>query len=621
MTAAVVGIAKDLLSYDVAGRSRRASSILQRSSKVKVATRPIFHTAREGSNVEPTISEITFDNGTRASVARPDDGSDPALVLEELGLTARRGRPVIVVVGGADSLSDEAERLATAVIGPGISSAARTVGATIVDGGTASGVMSVVGESVARHVGDRPVLLGVAPERLVALPEAPLPEHVPLEMNHSHFVLTPGGEWGAETEWLFRLAEALAAGSPVVAVLIGGGEVSRLEALGAVRRSWSLLIAERTGGVADLIAARRRTPERNGTPHDPDLDEIARAEAIRLISSNEASAFARELAWELQDDIVLKGAWRTFAGYDALAKRARTTFSRFQAAILVVGIGGTFLALLDDSVDIGGRFGDAVHWAVVATPILVSLLIAAAVRIGFGKRWVLLRGAAEAVKSEIFRCRTQTGVYADATLASDGITRDEALAARLNALDERLMNTDASSGPLTPYAGPLPPEMYGASAADDGLSRLDADRYLLFRVGDQLNYFHPKVVRLSRQLRVFQILALMVGAVGTLLAAAGLGAWIGLTTAIAAAAVAYLGYLQVEPTLVAYNQAAGRLESLQRLWNAQPPERHDLEWLVREAEGVLATELSGWVQQMNQAIEEVARRGERSSETTSAGGA
>jgi hypothetical protein len=565
---------------------------------------------------------------------------DSARILSELGLTAHQGRPVVAIFGGADRLSDEAEQHATAVIGPGLSSAARTTGATIVDGGTAAGVMSIVGEAVAERVGDRAVLLGVVPADLVSMPDAPAAERVPLEPNHSHFVLVSGSEWGAETEPLLRLADTLAAGSPVVAVLVGGGDISKIEALGAVRRRWSLLVAERTGGVADLIATRRRalraSPDRRtervlgrlrgrgrehrAQPKDPDLDEIAGADATRLLASDEASEFARALAWELHDKEVLKGAWRTFAGYDALAKSARTTFSRLQATILLVGIGGTFFALLDDSIDFGDWFGDVVHWGVVAAPILVSLLIAVAVRIGFVKRWVLLRGAAEAVKSEIFRYRTETGVYAAGALAQEGLTRDEAVAARLNALDERLMHTDASSGPLTPYAGPLPPRMYGASARDDGLSRLDADRYLLFRVGDQLNYFHPKVVQLARRLRVLQLLALTVGAAGTLLAAAGLEVWIGLTTAIAAAAVAYLGYLQVEPTLVAYNQAAGRLESLHRLWTAQPAKKRDFEWLVNEAEGVLTTELSGWVEQMSQAIEEAARRVGTPTESPKLGG-
>jgi hypothetical protein len=104
-----------------------------------------------------------------------------------------------------------------------------------------------------------------------------------------------------------------------------------------------------------------------------------------------------------------------------------------------------------------------------------------------------------------------------------------------------------------------------------------------------------------------QAFALVAGAAGTLLAAAGFEVWIGLTTVIASAVVAYLGYLQVEPTLVAYNQAANRLEGLRLTWEATPSEKRDFERLVADAEAVLATELSGWVEQMNQAIEEAAR--------------
>ena len=69
-----------------------------------------------------------------------------------------------------------------------------------------------------------------------------------------------------------------------------------------------------------------------------------------------------------------------------LANSARKTFTRFQTAILALGIGGTFLALLDNAVPFGSWRGDIVHWVVVAVPILLSLLIALALRLGFGKR-------------------------------------------------------------------------------------------------------------------------------------------------------------------------------------------------------------------------------------------
>lgn len=557
----------------------------------------------------PTASEITFENGNRASLVAADAEAEPARLLAEVGIDSVQGRPVLVVFGGADTLSGESAERAASVVGPGVVHGAEIAGAIVVDGGTSAGVMAIIG-SAAAQTGDRgPILLGVAPAGLVGYPGVELAANgAALEPNHSHFVLAPGATWGCETTLLFRLVQALAVAAPVVAVLVGGGDIAKAEALAAVRRRWPLIVIEGTGGFAEEVAARRRSAAGSRSAGDRDLDEIAASSAVRLFDGPSSSDLARELAWELQDEPTLKRAWLTFAGYDEIANRARATFTRFQAAMLVLGIGGTFLALLDNAAEFGSWWGDVVHWAVVAAPILLSLLIALALRLGFGKRWVLLRGASEAAKSEIYRYRSRTGIYGDAAFGQTGLGRDEMLALRLNAVDEQLLHTEASSWPLTPYRGQLPPKMYGASAADDGLAPLDADGYLALRVGDQLAYYHPKVARLARRLRVLQVLALAAGGVGALLAAAGFEVWIGLTTVITANVVAYLGYLQVEPTLVAYNQAAGRLEGLRRAWEAQPAEKHDFGRLVADCEGVLSTELSGWVQQMNEAIEEAARR-------------
>ena len=536
---------------------------------------------------------------------------DAAALLSEVGLEPERAQPVVVVIGGADTLSGASLERATAVVGPGVVRGAELVDAVVIDGGTASGVMAIVGDAVAQSGDGPPPLLGVAPAGLVSYPGTDGgADGAALEPNHSHFVLAPGAVWGCETPLLLELAETLAAGGRVVAVLVGGGSVAKDEALAAVRKKWPLLVVEGTGGVADDIAGRRRRGEERGTtPADLDLERIAGADSVRLFAGTHPIDFARDLAWELQDEPTLKRAWLTFAGYDAIANGARRTFSRVTAAIVIIGIGGTFLALLDNAVGFRSWLEDVIHWAVVASPILLSLLIALAVRLGFGKRWVLLRGAAETIKSEIYRFRTRTGIYGDAASSEAGRTPQETFALRVNAVDERLINTEASSWPLTPYEGHLPPEMYGASAGDDGLSPLDDAEYLELRVGDQLRYYHPKIADLGRRLRALQVLALVAGAAGTLLAAAGYEVWIGLTTAIAANIVAYLGYLQVEPTLIAYNQAAGRLESLRRAWEAEPEEKHDFDKLVDECESVLSTELSGWVQQMNQAIEEAARTG------------
>ena len=101
------------------------------------------------------------------------------------------------------------------------------------------------------------------------------------------------------------------------------------------------------------------------------------------------------------------------------------------------------------------------------------------------------------------------------------------------------------------------------------------------------------------------------GGAGAIVAAAGLEVWVGLTSGIAAAALAYLGYLQVDNSIVSYNQAASALQSHQDDWDARSAQHRTPEAfheLVARSESVLTTELSGWVQQMNESLRELAAR-------------
>jgi hypothetical protein len=517
------------------------------------------------------------------------DGADARTLLSELGLDPAASRPVLVVCGGAEELKGEPLARAKLLLGPSVATAAELTGAAVVDGGTAAGVMELVGAAAAERRSALPVLLGVAPAGKVAIPTAPAPageERVALEPHHTHFVLADSAEWGGETGLMFAVAEALAGGAPIVTVLAGGGAVADAEVRETVRHGWPLFVIEGTGGTADRIG------------------EIARQGDLRRFSGAEPDQLARMLAWELQDDPVLKEAWSTFAKYDGLASRLRRSFERIQGWILAVGIIGTLVALLHEVLG-----GAVLHWAAVAAPLLVSTLIVLASRRAAGKRWVLLRAAAESVKAEIYRYRTRTGVYSDSLLpGGDPTVRRRVLADQIDVIETRLMQTEASSAALPPYGGPLPPEMYGASRDDDGLSPLDAARYVQLRIGDQLAYYNGKTRRLDRRRNAFQLAAVAGGGAGAVLAAVGLEIWIGLTTVISTAALSYLAYLQVENTIVAYNQSAAKLASLQRGWSADGSERLDpgaLDRLVTRSEAVLATELGGWVQQMSDALEEL----------------
>jgi hypothetical protein len=231
---------------------------------------------------------------------------------------------------------------------------------------------------------------------------------------------------------------------------------------------------------------------------------------------------------------------------------------------------------------------------------------------------VLLRAAAEAIKAEIYRYRTLADGDAHQTGGDLHAVRQQELAAQLDRIDTRLMHTEATSGPLTPYTGPLPPQTYGAGRDDDGLSPLDVERYLRIRIADQLAYFHGRIRSLSRRRNMFQLLAIAAGAAGAILAAAGLEAWIGLTSGTAAALLAYLGYLQVDNTIVTYNQAAIQLGGLERDWRARSPAQRNAAAsndLVARSETILTGELTGWVQQMSDTMQELQRKQNEAAES------
>jgi SLOG in TRPM, prokaryote/SMODS and SLOG-associating 2TM effector domain 1/Protein of unknown function (DUF4231) len=582
-----------------------------------------MHGTARPANGQPV--QVSFDGGGRAALVEAGPGDDARGLVHALGLADMTGRPVILVCGGADELEGEARERAAGLVGPSVASAAALTDALVIDGGTAAGVMKLVGAARSERPGALPILVGVSPAGKVTYPGSEAASGAPLEPHHTHFVLADSAEWGGETQLLIAVVEALAADAPVVVILAGGGQVARSEALEAAIRRWPLFAIEGTGGAADEIAATfraHREPKRRALAFQipdrekPDGDlavaptadspvrQIASRGDIRPFAGSESGQLARLLAWELQDEPVLKDAWRTFATYDRHAAYLRRTFERFQISILGLGVVATFLALLDNAIG-----NAALHWTVVAAPIVISVLIALANRKAAGKRWVLLRAAAESVKGEIYRYRTRTGLYADGRLrGGQAAGRPRVLAARLDDIEAGLMQTEASSGALAPYQGSLPPEMYGSARDDDGLSRLDAARYLEIRIGEQLSYYHGRTRELDRRRGVLQLLAVLAGGAGAILAAAGVEIWIGLTTAISGAALAYLAHLQIDNTIVAYNQSASKLARLQREWAALEPREQDgaaLETLVTGGEAVLGTELGGWVQQMTQALDKL----------------
>lgn len=201
----------------------------------------------QGMNVQ----DVDFGTGNQARLIAPTADANPADILQALGLP--QPRPVVLVVGGAGSLDQSVKPRLTQLFSRGVVRAALKTDAILMDGGTASGVMGLLGAAVAAR-GHKGALLGVAPASKVTYPGGPaegtVQDGAPLEPHHSHFVLAPGKSWGDETMWMMAMAAELIKGqaatettpkakSASVVVLVAGGKldgVARNEVLQSVRR-------------------------------------------------------------------------------------------------------------------------------------------------------------------------------------------------------------------------------------------------------------------------------------------------------------------------------------------------------------------------------------------------
>jgi hypothetical protein len=227
---------------------------------------------------------------------------------------------------------------------------------------------------------------------------------------------------GGETDLLIGLSPRTPHAGAWWVCWPGGGRVSKGEVLEPVRCRWPVFAVQGTGGVADAIrqlGGAHRVPHRRAVAwlwpgkfryrsplplsviSDPGLREIVGEGHIRPFADLEPGQLSRRIAWELQDEPALKGAWQQFATYDRLAAQLRTAFTRLQAWILFLSVLVTLLGLIQEQVG-----NQALHWVVVTIPILTAVLAAVVGRRAVGLRWVMPRAAAEAIKAEIYRYRT-----------------------------------------------------------------------------------------------------------------------------------------------------------------------------------------------------------------------
>ncbi len=576
---------------------------------------------------------VTFANKRRAGVLSPPLETPAASIVDGLKL-ASQPEALLLMLGGVENLNSAISARLVQLFSRGIARVLVNINAVMLDNGRNAGAIQMMGQGVADR-GHNTTLIGVAPAGCITLPNAQTPPaHAePLEPNHANFVLTPGQTWGDETETLIDLAGTLAGTQPMVVLLVAGGDVAKKQVLRAVRRDWPVVVLKESGGLADDIAALAE--DRPTFIEDADLAEIIVDGRLYFIqSSGPISAFERLLEQLLNYQekstvpTTLELVWKRFAQYDQSANRQQHDFSRMQQAILVLGVVATLLAIIQGYYK--NFAGDAVetdqtlmviNWALylvlLLLPISVSVLIAASNRFSAGNKWVLLRAGAESLKKEIYRYRTRIDIYSDQQ--SREVSREMQLHRKEESISRKLMQTEVNVAALKKYDGPIPPK-YGAAEGDDGLSFLTPERYMKYRLEDQLNYYQGKTLRLEKRMRQLQWLIYIFGGVGTLLVAIGQEIWIAFTTALVTALSTYMEYRQIETTLMRYNQTAAELTSLRSWWIALSAEEQanpaNFSQLVDQTETTIHSEHAAWVQEMQDSMAEL--RAAQQSEKNSA---
>lgn len=228
---------------------------------------------------------ITFGETAARAIYAPRD-SDPGAVIAALELP--RPSPAIVIMGGAALMDEASISDVRSTLEDGIAWFAEQHAVAIFDGGTDAGVMAMMGAARARRRYQFP-LVGVAPRAVIRYPGYDNPKAMAdLDANHSHFVLTSGNAFGAESDLLGHLGYALAQGGDqryaTLGLIINGGAIVAKEAharaTGAVR--YPLLTMEGSGRYADDLAAAQNA----GRSDDPQIAAILRAGGVHVMPIN-----------------------------------------------------------------------------------------------------------------------------------------------------------------------------------------------------------------------------------------------------------------------------------------------------------------------------------------------
>lgn len=204
---------------------------------------------------------INFSSSQYAPALRVDPNQNAQDIIDVFGL--RSPRPTIFITGGAGGMSEEDRQSTQSVIEAGIAHFANENGITVIDGGTESGVMQMIGEARMKNNYKFP-LIGIAPVDKVSYPGWQGKEtEAELQRGHTHFVLVNSDQWGGESQMIVNLTRAISKKEHrSLGILINGGKIAEHDVYLATKQSSEsipILVLDGSGRAADRVSTAIKT--------------------------------------------------------------------------------------------------------------------------------------------------------------------------------------------------------------------------------------------------------------------------------------------------------------------------------------------------------------------------
>lgn len=372
---------------------------------------------------------------------------------------------------------------------------------------------------------------------------------------------------------------------------------------------------------------------------------------------------------------LLKDVWERYQVYSRNATRAQNRFFAVRRLLACLSVIIVVLAVLEPRLNeictgpatglewfdrglgirndmltcADGLILESIKFLLILLPIIVTAMLAFAVKFDRGNSWVLLRGNSEALKMEIYMYRTQAKHYRQ--------NRNAVLAEKVKHISERIKSSTVHEVALQPYEWEpgqniqrgwiirildrsvaslrdifstvwrksfqikrvykdsrfltsKPDSLKNLSTEEFEYQKkyadLDAERYLYFRLENQFGWYRKKCKIYDRQHQLLRSSIYGFAGLGTLFAAIEQHYLIPIAAAVSTALVNYLEYRRVEATLVGYNQAADALYDIHVWWNSlsvsAQKQRANFEKLVVNTEETIRIENSSWLQDMQERL-------------------